>query len=102
MLTQESGTGESRGQHPAEIIYREQQWLDSPGADAAALPRGRILASRWAGQSSGHQEHESSVGQDCHVLGIALRPIDEVTVYAARKLITSGRLPRIRHGRPLA
>ena len=94
MLTQESGTGGRPSRHPAEIIFSEQKWFDSPDAES---PRPSSLAF-WHRDGSGNRPNSgsttSSVRPDCHVLGIALRPMDEVTVYAARKLITSGHLPQ--------
>jgi AraC family transcriptional regulator len=94
MLAQESGTGGYPGGHPPEIIYREQKWFDAPCAETPARNQPRILASRWAGHTPGRLEQDSDVEPDCHVLGITLRPMEEVTVYAARKLITSGHLPQ--------
>jgi AraC family transcriptional regulator len=90
MLTQESGTGG----HPAEIIHRELKWFDRSGQEVATDQRPRIFASRWAGVADERVEHETHVAPDCHVLGIALRSIDDMTVFAARKMITSGHLPR--------
>jgi AraC family transcriptional regulator len=92
MMTQESGAGGWTRAAPDVIIHREQTWFDLPGAATATLRRPRILASRWIGHAHDPWEHESNVAPDCHVLGIALRPTDEVTVFAARKLITSGHL----------
>jgi AraC family transcriptional regulator len=74
----------------AQIIRHEQRWFDASGADDAP----RILTSRWTGNASCPREHESEIGADCHVLGIALRPIQDITVFAAGKLIHTGQLPR--------
>ena len=90
MLTQGSGSTE----FPAEIIHRELKWFNRSGCEAGTLQRPRITASRWVGHANDPGEHESSIGPDCHVLGIALRPTDDVTVFVARKLITSGYLPQ--------
>jgi AraC-like DNA-binding protein len=90
MLTQKAGHGGRTREAPPEIIYREQIWYDGPEARQAP----QITASRWSGLAHDQREHESSVAPDCHVLGIALRPMEDVTVYAARKLITSGHLPQ--------
>jgi AraC-like DNA-binding protein len=94
MLMWGSETCGTPGEHLAEIIYRENKWFDLPGAETAEPQRPRISASRWVGQVTDRSEYESSVEPDCHVLGIALRPMDEVTVFAARKLITSGPMPQ--------
>jgi AraC family transcriptional regulator len=94
MLMQEAGTRGGPGEHPAEIIYREQEWYDRPDASFAARERPQIFASRWAGHATDRWEHETSIEPNCHVLGIALRPMEEVTVFAARKLITSGHMPQ--------
>jgi AraC family transcriptional regulator len=94
MWTQGLETSGHPGEHPAGIIYREQQWYDRPDAEAVEPQRPRIFASRWFGHATDRHAYEINVAPDCHVLGIALRPMDEVTVFAVRKLITSGHLPQ--------
>jgi AraC-like DNA-binding protein len=39
-------------------------------------------------------EHEAEIEADCHVIGIALQPMPDMTIYAAGKLIHTGHLPR--------
>jgi len=79
---------------PAKIIHSERSWFDARGDDVAELARSRILASRWTGTSSGRCEHLSKIDADCHVLGVALRPMADLTVFADGKLIQSGHLPQ--------
>jgi AraC family transcriptional regulator len=89
-MTQEAGSTESS----AEIIHRELKWFDRSEGEAGCSNGPRITASRWVGHANDREEYESSIEPGCHVLGIALRPMDEVTVFAARKLINSGHLPQ--------
>ena len=78
----------------AQIIHRERRWFERSGADAVALTHPRISVSRWVGQANQPCEQECEIEADRHVIGIALRPMEDVTVYAARKLIHTGHLPR--------
>src|SRR3984957_2385115 len=78
----------------AKIIHRERSWFDASCDAVADLFRSRILASRWTGTSIGRCEHLSEIDADCHVLGIALRPTADLTVFADGKLIQSGHLPQ--------
>jgi AraC-like DNA-binding protein len=78
----------------SQIIHRERKWFDRPGGGAVTPPRSRIVASRWAGHAANWCEQQSETEADCHVIGIALQPMAEVTIYAARKLIQTGHLPR--------
>jgi AraC-like DNA-binding protein len=77
----------------AQIIHREGRWFDIPGGAGVDLAEPRISASRWNGHVEGRCEQESEIEQDCHVIGIALQPMEDVTVFAARKLIQTGPLP---------
>ena len=74
----------------AQIIHRETRWFERSGSDAVALTRPRISVSRWVGQANEPCEQECEIEADRHVIGIALRPMEDVTVYAARKLIHAG------------
>jgi AraC family transcriptional regulator len=76
------------------IIRRERKWFDMPDDDVVDRPQPRISASRWVGNASDRCEQQSEIETDCHVVGIALQPMAEVTVFAGRKLIQSGHLPR--------
>jgi AraC family transcriptional regulator len=78
----------------ATIIHRERSWFDAPADGAADLARSCVLASRWVGTSSGRCEHLAEIGVHCHVLGVALRPMADLTVFADGKLIQSGHLPQ--------
>jgi AraC family transcriptional regulator len=78
----------------AEIIHHERSWFDASDGDVAELARSRILASRWTGNASSRCEHLSEIDADRHVLGVALRPLADHTVFADGKLIQSGHLPQ--------
>jgi AraC family transcriptional regulator len=75
-----------------QIIHRERTWLERSEGNVA-LTHPRISPSRWLGRANERYEQEAEIEADCHVIGIALRPIEDVTVYAARKLIHTGHLP---------
>jgi AraC family transcriptional regulator len=77
-----------------QIIHRERKWFDLSAGGVVAPTRTGIAASRWVGHAEDRCEQESGIGGDCHVVGIALQPMAEVTVFAARKLIHPGHLPR--------
>jgi len=77
-----------------QIIRRERAWFEGPGGGDVELPRTRISASRWVGRTTKPYEQEAELQADCHVIGIALQPIANVTVFAARKLIHTGHLPQ--------
>jgi AraC family transcriptional regulator len=94
MLTQVAGADGDLFDPPAQIIHRERRWFDGPRSNAADFPQRRILASRWVGHASDRCEHEAEIEADCHVLGVALRPMEDLTVFAARKLIWTGHLPQ--------
>jgi AraC family transcriptional regulator len=76
-----------------QIIHRERRWLERTGGNVAALTRPRIAASRWVGRANEACEQDAEIEADGHVVAIALRPMEDVTVYAARKLIQTGHLP---------
>jgi AraC-like DNA-binding protein len=78
----------------AQIIRRERTWFDISGGGVVELPRTRISATRWVGHATGRYEQEAELEADCHVIGISLEPMPDVTVFAARKLIHTGHLPR--------
>ena len=94
MSTEWAAEDQGLTDQPARIIRREQRWFDGLGGDVECLPRPRILASRWTGNASCSFEQESEIDTDCHVLGIALRPIQDITVFATGRLIHAGQLPR--------
>jgi AraC-like DNA-binding protein len=54
----------------------------------------RISASRWVGHATNRYEQEAELEADCHIIGIALQPIADVTVFAGQKLIHTGHLPQ--------
>ena len=92
MVVAEANGGYANPQ--AQIIHRERRWFERSDADAVALTHPRISVSRWVGQANEPREQECEIEADRHVIGIALRPMEDVTVYAAGKLIHSGHLPR--------
>jgi AraC family transcriptional regulator len=77
-----------------QIIRRERTWFDGPDGGVAEPPRTRISASRWVGRATEPYEQEAELQADCHVIGIALQPMANVSVFAARKLIHNGHLPQ--------
>jgi AraC family transcriptional regulator len=78
----------------AKIIHDERSWFEASGEDVTDRPRSRVVASRWTGNASGRREHISELDLDCHVLGVALRSMADLTVLAAGKPIQSGYLPQ--------
>ena len=94
MLTTAAGTYGGAAAQIAQIIHREQAWFDMSRGGGVPPPRTRIAASRWIGHATGRSEHTAEIDADCHVVGIALQPIPDITIYAANKLIHTGALPR--------
>ena len=92
MLALVAGSEEVFAGRFPQIIHREGRWLDNSGS-AADDGEPRISASRWTGHTEEQPEHESEIEPDCHVIDIALQPMEDVTVFAARKLIYAGPLP---------
>jgi AraC family transcriptional regulator len=93
MLTLAAGSGGGAGNSVAQIIHREGRWFDKFGDVAADLAQRRISASRWTGHAEDRSEQESEIEPDCHVIGIALQPMQDVTLFAAGKLLHAGSLP---------
>jgi AraC family transcriptional regulator len=90
MLTLVAGPDAGPGGPLAQIIHREVRWFDIQGG--AELPQRGISASRWTGHAEDRCEQETEIQPDCHVIGIALQPMKDVTIFAARKLIQTGPL----------
>ncbi len=78
----------------AGIIHHERDWLHVSGGDVVDQSRPQILTSRWTGHASSRREHVSEIDADCHVLGVALRPMADLTVFADGRLVQSGHLPQ--------
>jgi AraC family transcriptional regulator len=76
---------------PTPIVQQEQTWFGLLPHNAGNHPIRGLSASRWTGFASEAQEETSSIDPDCHVLGIALRPMD-LTAFVAQKLIHDGRV----------
>ena len=94
MLTLVAGAEVGPGDPHAQIILRESKWLDISDGDDPARPRSRIVASRWVGHATGRCEQQSVIASDSHVIGIALQPMADMTVFAGEKLVQDGHLPR--------
>ena len=69
-------------------------WFDGSDSRAAAPPRSRMVASRWVGHAPDGCEQGCEIAEDYHVVGIALQPMGDVTVFSGGKLIDSGDRPR--------
>jgi AraC family transcriptional regulator len=94
MLALVGEANQNPGEPGPRIIHRERKWFEGAvcGADNATEPR--ITASRWVGAAAERFEQQSEIEADCHIVGIALQPMTDVTLFAAGKLISSGHLPR--------
>jgi AraC-like DNA-binding protein len=78
----------------AQIIHRERKWFDMSDDGDAHLPRSRISTSRWIGNAGDGLEQQTEIESDCHVIGIALQPMPDLTVFAAQKLVHKGHMAR--------
>jgi AraC family transcriptional regulator len=76
---------------PVSIIQHERTWFAAPDIP---VPRPRMTVSRWSGHAHSRREFETQTAPDCHVLGVSLRPMEDLTLYADEKLIQSGSLPQ--------
>jgi AraC family transcriptional regulator len=94
MLTLVAGTERGAREPHAQIILRESKWFDISDGEVEGPPRPRIVASRWVGHAAGRCEQEAEIAEDCHVIGIALQPMADITVIAGQKLVQEGHLPR--------
>lgn len=92
-LTLVSSTGGRARDPVAPIIHHEEHWFDRSGRDLDDDAPPRISASRWTGYAMERCEYRAEIERDRHVIGIALRPMEDVTVFAADKLVQTGRLP---------
>src|SRR5271167_2621950 len=92
MLTLVAGTKMGPVDPHTQIIHRESNWFDI--SDGDVLAQSRIVASRWVGHAAERCEHMSEIPADRHIVGIALQPMGDVTVFAGQKLIHAGHLPR--------
>jgi AraC family transcriptional regulator len=82
------------GEPLPQIIHRERKWFEGAIGGAVNIGGSRISASRWVGYAAERCEQVSEIEADCHVIGVALRPMTDVTLFAAGKLISTGHLPR--------
>jgi hypothetical protein len=82
------------GEPRPQIIHRERKWFEGAPGGAINIGGSRISASRWVGHAAEPCEQESEIEADCHVIGVALRPMTDVTLFAAGKLISTGHMPR--------
>ena len=93
MLAQRTSPNAGPASISAQIIHQEKQWFEVSAAEALASSQPRILPSRWVGHAEASVEHQAVIAADHHVIGIALRAVDDVTIFAARRLVQSGPLP---------
>jgi AraC family transcriptional regulator len=93
-MTPAAAADQVSGDRTAQIIRHERTWFDISGGGVVELPRTRISASRWVGRATGPYEQEAVLEADCHVIGIALQPMTDVTVFTGGKLINAGHLPQ--------
>jgi AraC-like DNA-binding protein len=93
MLTRMAETECDHTNPSTRIIHLERRWFE-PSDDPTDPGQHRISASRWVGHANEDREQETKIAADRHVVGIALRPLQEVSVFAAGKLILNGPLPR--------
>ena len=82
------------GEPRPQIIHRERKWFEGAAGGAINIGGSRISASRWVGHAGEPCEQESEIEADCHVIGVSLRPMTDVTLFAAGKLISTGHMPR--------
>jgi AraC-like DNA-binding protein len=92
MLALAGEANQNSGEPCTHIIHRERKWFEGAGGGNMGEPR--ISASRWVGHATERYEQESEIEADCHVVGVTLQPMAEVTLFAAGKLISTGHLPR--------
>ena len=85
---------QNSGKPRPQIIHCERKWFEGIGGGAVNMGEPRISASRWVGHAAERCEQEAEIEADCHVVGVALQPMTDVTLYAAGKLISTGHLPR--------
>lgn len=78
---------------PERIVRQELKWLDLSKDRQCDDPLPRVSATRWEGFTSEAREQAAEIDAGCHVLGIALRPMD-LTAFAGHKLIHDGRMPQ--------
>jgi hypothetical protein len=77
-----------------QVICREMTWFDCLGGGVAGLPRTRISVSRRVRHATARHEQKATLEADCHVFGILLEPMADVTVFAEGRLVHTGPLPR--------
>jgi AraC-like DNA-binding protein len=94
MLAMVGEANRNPGEPGSQIIHRERKWFEGSAGGAVSIGEPRISASRWVGHAAEWCEQESEIETDCHVIGVALQPLTDVTLFAAGKLISTGHLPR--------
>jgi AraC family transcriptional regulator len=82
------------GEPNPQVIHRERKWFEGVSGVADTAEQPRISASRWVGHAAEWCEQESEIEAGCHVVGITLQPMSDITLFAAGKLISTGHLPR--------
>jgi AraC family transcriptional regulator len=74
-------------QYPIKIVEDELQWRLRPRGSEAASPGPRVIATRWCALEERTREVSTENPSDCHVVGIALRSVNQ-------RLSVSGRATR--------
>jgi AraC-like DNA-binding protein len=77
------------GEQAEPVVHPERTWFNAARNTVGAGPERSVSASRWTGFTSLPLEEVSRIAADCHVLAIALRPMD-LTAFADKKLIHDG------------
>src|ERR1051326_3954089 len=85
---------QNSGKPRPQIIHCERKWFEGIGGGAVNMGEPRISASRRVGHAAERGKRGAEIEADCHVVGVALQPMTDVTLYAAGKLISTGHLPR--------
>jgi AraC-like DNA-binding protein len=73
------------------VIVAESTWLGLIKDPNEPVTERAVSASRWTGFTAEAREQVSEVDAGCHLLAIALRPMD-ITAFAAGKLFHEGRM----------
>jgi AraC-like DNA-binding protein len=94
MLTLVAGAEAGPVEPRDQIIHRELKWFDITDSAASHEFGSRIVASRWVGHATEQCEQLSEIAVDRHVIGVALQPMADFTVFSGQKLIHSGHQAR--------
>ncbi len=70
--------------YPTNVIEHEQQWRLRPHGSVTAPLGARVIATRWRALAA--REVSTQTPNHCHVIGIALRSMDEYLSVAGRNV----------------